>query len=144
MSLLLDANLLVYAAMPAMGEHDATRTWLTGRFEDPGELVGLCWPSLYAFVRLTSSRRVMGEDAASVADAWAAAAGFIHQDNARLIEAGPGHASIASQLLATPGIASDDVPDVQLAALAIEHGLTLCTHDHGFARFEGLRWMDPL
>ena len=31
-----------------------------------------------------------------------------------------------------------------VAALAIERGPTLATHDHGFARFGGLRWTDPL
>lgn len=36
------------------------------------------------------------------------------------------------------------VPDAHLAALAIEHGLTLCSTDGDFARFEGLRWEDPL
>lgn len=29
---------------------------------------------------------------------------------------------------------ADDVPDAHLAALAIEHGLTLCSADRGFAR----------
>ena len=41
-------------------------------------------------------------------------------------------------------VSSNDVPDVYHAALAIERGLTLATHDHGFARFAGLRWTDPL
>jgi hypothetical protein len=34
--------------------------------------------------------------------------------------------------------------DIHLAALAIEHGLTLCSADRGFARFPGLRWENPL
>ena len=130
--------------MPAMQEHTAARTWLQGRYEDPGELVGLCWPTLYAFVRLVSSRRVMGADAAPLGSAWTAATAFVEQDNVRLVEAGPVQAHIAAQLLASPGLTSDDVPDVQLAALAIEHGLTLCSHDHGFARFPRLAWVDPL
>jgi len=38
------------------------------------------------------------------------------------------------------------VPDAHLAALAIEHGLMLATHDRGFGRFQqqGLRWKLPL
>jgi predicted nucleic acid-binding protein len=47
-------------------------------------------------------------------------------------------------LIATPGLSCNDVPDVYLAALAIERGLTLATHDHGFGRFTNLRWVDPL
>jgi predicted nucleic acid-binding protein len=33
---------------------------------------------------------------------------------------------------------------VEIAALAIEHGLVLATHDHGFRRFSRLRVADPL
>jgi hypothetical protein len=35
------------------------------------------------------------------------------------------------------------VPDAHLAALAIEHGLTLATTDAGFARFPDLSTIDP-
>jgi len=38
----------------------------------------------------------------------------------------------------------DDVMDAHLAALAIEHGLILCSADRGFVRFRGLRWKNPL
>jgi predicted nucleic acid-binding protein len=34
--------------------------------------------------------------------------------------------------------------DVEIAALAIQHGLVLASHDHGFRRFSGLRVVDPL
>ena len=36
------------------------------------------------------------------------------------------------------------VPDAHLAALAIEHGLTLCSTDGDFAKFPGLAWQNPL
>ena len=36
------------------------------------------------------------------------------------------------------------VPDAHLAALAIEHGLRLCSADGDFARFDGLEWHKPL
>jgi predicted nucleic acid-binding protein len=36
------------------------------------------------------------------------------------------------------------VPDAHLAALAIEHGLTLQSPDGDFARFPGLKWENPL
>jgi hypothetical protein len=39
---------------------------------------------------------------------------------------------------------SEDVPDIELAALAIEHGLVLASHDSGFRRFAGLRSLEPL
>ena len=127
-----------------MPEHETTRTWLVQRFEDPGELVGLAWQAMYAMVRVVSSRRIMGPDAVAIPAAWEAATGYLRQDNAHLVEAGPQHTSLAGELLETPGLQSEDVPDVHLAALALEHGLVLCSHDHGFARFRRLMWHDPL
>jgi len=36
------------------------------------------------------------------------------------------------------------VTDGQLAAIAVEHGLTLCSADTDFARFTDIRWENPL
>jgi predicted nucleic acid-binding protein len=36
------------------------------------------------------------------------------------------------------------VPDAQLAALAVEHGVELVSADTDFMRFPGLRWVNPL
>jgi predicted nucleic acid-binding protein len=47
-------------------------------------------------------------------------------------------------LFASTNVRSGDVMDVHLAALAIEHGLTLCSNDRGFAQFPKLHWMNPL
>lgn len=54
------------------------------------------------------------------------------------------HAEVLGGLLAQPGVHGNLVPDAHLAALAIEHGLTLCSTDGDFARFSGLRWLNPL
>ena len=54
------------------------------------------------------------------------------------------HAEVLGNLLALPGVHGNLAPDAHLAALAIEHGLTLCSADGDFARFPGLRWLNPL
>jgi predicted nucleic acid-binding protein len=54
------------------------------------------------------------------------------------------HAELLGSLLALPGIHANLVPDAHLAALAIEHGLALCSTDSDLARFPGLRWLNPL
>ena len=87
---------------------------------------------------------MFGQHAVQVGDGWAVAAAYIEQPSVRLVTAGAGHTSIAAELAATPGLRSDDVPDVEIAALAIEHGLVLASHDHGFRRFSRLRVVDPL
>ncbi len=144
MSHLIDTNLLVYAAVASSPHHQAARSWLESRFSDTTDTVELTWPILYSFMRLVTSRRIMGNEAVSLMEAWAASDAFRLQPNCRLVGPGPEHAAVAARLAETPGLASNDVPDVMLAAIAVEHGLELCTHDHGFARFQGLRWSNPL
>jgi predicted nucleic acid-binding protein len=34
--------------------------------------------------------------------------------------------------------------DAVLAAIALEHGATVCTTDRDFSRFPGITWMNPL
>jgi len=54
------------------------------------------------------------------------------------------HTTVLRDLLRPLGSAGNLVSDAHLAALAIEHGATLCSCDNDFARFPGLRWVDPL
>ena len=54
------------------------------------------------------------------------------------------HHADLDELLALPGVHANLVPDAHLAALAMEHGLTLCSTDGDFARFPSLRLLNPL
>ena len=141
---LVDTNLLVYATFADAPEHDRARGWLEEQLSRTEAGVVLCWPVVYAFVRLITSPRVFGRHAVTVREGWATAAAYLEQPAARLVSAGPGHAAIATELARTPGLRSEDVPDVETAALAIEHGLVLASHDHGFRRYAGLRVVYPL
>ena len=141
---LVDTNLLVYATFADAPEHDRARGWLEERLAEGEGTVALCWPVVYAFLRLITSARVFGRHALTVKDGWTAATAILEQPAVRLVAPGAGHAAIAAELAATPGLRSDDVPDIEIAALAIEHGLFLASHDHGFRRFSGLRVVDPL
>jgi toxin-antitoxin system PIN domain toxin len=141
---LVDTNLLVYATFADAPEHTRARTWLEERLGEGEGTVALCWPVLYAFLRLITSPRVFGQHAVPIAAAWNVAAAYLDQPAMRLIVPGAAHAAIAAELVETPGLRSDDVPDIEIAALAIEHGLVLASHDHGFRRFAHLRMVDPL
>ena len=139
---LIDTNLLVYATFAGMPEHARVRAWLDAQLSASG--AALCWPVLYALCRLLSSPRIAGADAVPVGRAWTVVAAYLAQPSVFLVAPGSGHATIAAELARTPGLRSDDVPDIELASLAIEHGLALATHDHGFRRFTNLRVVDPL
>ena len=141
---LVDTNLLVYATFADAPEHDGAREWLEERLEGTEGAVALYWPVLYAFLRLVTSARIFGRHAVTVREGWTVAAAYLEQPAVRVVVPGAGHAAIAAELAETPGLRSDDVPDIELAALSIEHGLVLASHDHGFRRFTRLRFVDPL
>ncbi|HXF99033.1 MAG TPA: TA system VapC family ribonuclease toxin [Gaiellaceae bacterium] len=142
--IVLDTNLLVYATFAEAPEHERAGGWLEERLTDGEGAVALSWPVLYAFVRLITSTRVVGPYAVTVKAGWAVASACLEQPAVRIVAPGAGHAAIAAELAQTPGLRSEDVPDVEIAALAIEHGLVLASHDHGFRRFSRLRLVDPL
>ncbi len=140
--ILVDANLLVYAANHSAPEHAKALAWLDGQFNGSAR-VGLAWPSLLAFVRLASNPLVV-RDAVTPAEAWRQVEEWLACDLAWIPHPGPAHAGVLGGLLDEPWMTSRLVPDAHLAALAIEHGLTLCSADGDFARFAGLTWMNPL
>lgn len=57
---------------------------------------------------------------------------------------GPEHNRILGDLFRKYEVHGNLVPDAMLAALAIEHGLTLHSTDTDFALFGELRWTNPL
>jgi len=139
---LIDTNLLVYATFAGMPEHAQARAWVQEQVRRTG--AALCWPVLYALLRLITNPRVAGSNAVPVRSGWDIVAAYVAQPAVRIVAPGSGHAAIAAELARTPGLRSDDVPDIEIAALAIEHGLALATHDHGFRRFVAVRVLDPL
>src|SRR5204862_2984972 len=49
---LVDTNLLIYATFRDAREHQQARTWLERQLAQSDGGVVLCWPVVYAFVRL--------------------------------------------------------------------------------------------
>ena len=53
------------------------------------------------------------------------------------------HGRILAGLVKDYQLRGNVVADAELAALAIEHGLTICSADTDFARFREIDWLDP-
>ncbi len=77
-------------------------------------------------------------------DAWGQVSSWLSADPVWTPAPTERHAQVLAELLALPGVLGNLVSDAHLAALAIEHGLTLCSTDGDFARFPGLSWRNPL
>lgn len=140
--ILVDANLLVYAYINEVPHHEAALGWLDRQLNEASR-VGLPWTALLAFVRLVSNPRIF-KNPVSLPVAWQQVTTWLSAPSVWIPAPTARHAAILGSLLSTEGLKANDVPDVHLAALAIEHDLLLCSRDGGYDRFAGLRWQNPL
>jgi toxin-antitoxin system PIN domain toxin len=140
--ILVDANLLLYAANHDAPEHQTVRAWLDAKLSSTAR-VGLPWPSLLAFVRLVTNPAVV-RDPAPMAAAWTQVGEWLSAECAWIPLPTDRHSALLEPFFQAPWMSSRLVPDAHLAALAIEHGLTLCSADGDFAKFPGLTWENPL
>lgn len=140
--ILIDANLLLYAYNTKSPQHQHAREWLEDVLSGEDE-VGLALVTLLAFMRLTTSRSLLRTpmspgEATSIVTAWLAL------PNVRLLSPTEFHWSTLEELCRVGQARGALLMDAHLAALALEHGATVCTTDRDFARFPRLKILDPL
>lgn len=140
--ILVDANLLVYAHVTAFSQHQSAREWLDGRLNGVAP-VGLPWPSILAFLRIVTNPRIF-ERPETLEGAWRQVEEWLDCLSVWIPQPTGRHGEILKPLLIGQRLRANLIPDAHLAALAIEHGLILCSSDGDFARFSGLRWENPL
>lgn len=137
-----DANLLLYALDETSPHHAPARRWLE-QVLSASETVGLTWQVLLAVIRL-STRAAVFEQPLSVDEVFDVVDGWLRQPPVTIVHPGRRHASVVRELLSAVGTAGNLTTDAHLAAIAVEHGAELCSHDRDFGRFSGVRWVDPL
>lgn len=140
--ILVDVNLLVYATNTSASQYAAAREWLDRQLVDTPR-VGLPWTALLGFLRLCTSGRIV-KSPLTMAAAWNQVSQWLSCEPVWIPTPGERHVEVLGKLLAEPGVHGNLVTDAHLAALAIEHGLTLCSTDGDFARFRELKWLNPL
>lgn len=140
--IVVDANLLIYSYDVNAADHQKSAAWLEGVFSGT-ETVGLPWPCICAFIRVVTNRRLPGTRAAPDA-ALAAVEEWLHSPNVQILAPGERHWSVFRRMVVEGQATGPLVTDAEIAALTIEYGGVLHTADRDFARFPGLRWVNPL
>jgi hypothetical protein len=140
--ILIDANLLLYAYHPRAAQHQASRAWLEESLSG-SQLVRFAWLTLWAFLRISTNPRVFDRPL-TAPEAAAAISSWLAQPSVGILEPGERHWEILQKLVIDGQSTGPLIMDAVLAALAMEHGATLHTTDRDFARFPGLKWMNPL
>jgi hypothetical protein len=140
--IVLDVNLLLYAHDSTSPHHSAAQAWLRGIISGP-ELIGLPWQVVWAFLRLSTNSRIFTnclsmEQAVGIVQQW------MNLKQVRVLAPTERHWGLLKQVLKEGQVRGPLTTDAELAALTIEYGGVLYTTDRDFARFPGLRWVNPL
>jgi len=140
--IVLDANLLIYSYNRGSAHHAKARAWLEKTFSGI-EAVGLPWQTMSAFLRVMTNRRLPGErfaveEAVGVIDLWLAL------PNVRVLTPGDDYWRLLRRMVVEGRASGPLVSDAEIATLTVEYGGVLYTADRDFARFPGLRWVNPL
>jgi toxin-antitoxin system PIN domain toxin len=140
--ILVDANILLYAYDAGAAQHSVCRKWLEDVFRRE-EVVGFTWSTILSFLRLSTDSRIFRSprdwnEAEGIVNGW------LDQPRACLLQPGSDHWLILARMVREGQAKGPLIMDAHLAALAIEHGASLCTNDRDFTRFPGLRLLNPL
>src|SRR5262245_50160442 len=117
--------------IPPFSQHAAAQSWLDQQLNRT-TLVGIPWASVLAFLRLTINPRIF-ERPLPMTRAWNQVTAWLACETVWTPQPTEHHSEVLGGLLASPSVHANLVPDAHLAALAIEHGLTLCSTDGDFA-----------
>jgi uncharacterized protein len=140
--ILIDANLLVYAHVASVPQHQTAVSWLDQKLNGTA-IVALPWQSLLSFARIVTNPRVF-ERPLPVATAWAQIENWLNCPIVQIPNPGDRYRGILARLILSSVDRANLIPDAQLAALAIENGFVLCSSDRDFAKFSELKWENPL
>ena len=139
--ILPDVNILVHAHNADSAVHEAARTWWD-RCLAGNEGVGLAWATLLGFIRITTNRRIVRRPLA-VRDVLDRIEAWLDLPQVHMAQPSEGHFALLRQALERLGVGGNLTTDAHLAALAMERGYVLYSTDADFARFSGLRWVNP-
>jgi len=140
--MLVDANILLFAIDRMSPFHERASSWLADQLNGDRR-VAIPWESLTAFMRIATNPRATDRPLKPAA-AW----GFVEDWLASPVVWTPvpteDHAALLGGLIQRYALGGTLIPDAHLAALALEHGLEVCSADTDFARFTEVRWRNPL
>lgn len=139
--ILVDANILLYAEDSTSEHHEAAREWWDEQLSG-SEPVGLCWPVLSAFIRISTNAR-LHQRPLTLKEAIERVQSWLDQSCVRIVQPTDQHWMFFQKMLRGGSAVGNLVSDAHLAALAAEHNCVLQSTDADFSRFRGLKWKNP-
>lgn len=139
--ILPDVNVLVHAHNSDSPVHTRARRWwdecLAGT-----EGIGLAWATVLGFIRITTHRKILTRPL-PVGGVFDRIESWLELPHVHVPHPSDAHCAGLREALERLGTAGNLTTDAHLATLAIERGYVLYSTDADFARFPGLRWVNP-
>lgn len=139
--MLVDANVLLCSVDATARHHPAASAWMDEHLSG-AQRIALPWTSLGAFLRIATHPRVFKNPLTS-AQAWSCVAAWMESPVTWIPGTGERTVAILGELVERHGITANLVPDAQLVAQCIEHGIPVVTFDTDFERFPEIRTIRP-
>lgn len=139
--ILLDVNVVVAAYRADHPHHVRVRPWFEDLVQtsEPFTVPDTVWAS---FVRIVTNHRIFSVPS-SAEDAFDFLRAVRGAPTHLPIVPGEGHLALFETACTEGQAVGDLVPDAYLASLTIEQGAAIATLDRDFARFAGLRTVQP-
>lgn len=138
-----DANLLLYAVDSESPFHSKAKAWLE-QIMNGTEEVGLCSPVLFAFIRLSTNRKIFSNPL-SLDDAFGYIQDWLNLPVCRSIQPSASYVQDVKRLLVQANSQGGNlVTDAQIAAIALHFKATVHTADRDFKRFADVNVKMPL
>ena len=142
MSYSVDVNLLLYASNRDSQWNEAASDFL-GQCAVRLDLFCLAWPTLMAYLRIATHPRIFPAPL-TPAEAEGNVESLLEMPRVRVLGEGDGFWSAYRSLASELPVRGNLVPDVQLGAVLLEHGVSvLYTRDRDFLKFPSLKVRDP-
>ena len=136
-----DSNLLLYACDTSSPFHGAAAGWWADCLNGP-ETVGLVPVVILAFVRVGTSAAAF-DDPLTLPEASAEVRRWLDRTVTTVVGADSADLDRALTLVERTG-AGGLATDALIAALALRHRAIVHTADADFARFPGVKWLNPI
>ncbi len=134
-------NVLVHARNADSPAHQAARRWWDACLSGT-EGAGLAWAAMLGFVRITTNRRIV-ERPLAVSDILERLGQRLALPHVHVAQPSDSHFARLRAELERLGAAGNLTAGAHLAVPAVERGYVLYSTDADFARFPGLRWVNP-
>jgi len=139
--ILVDVNILVYAARQDSDRHADAKQWLTAAI-DLGDPIGISELIVGSAIRILTNPRIF-KLPTSLDDAFDFVERLRTLPQAAVVAPGERHWNIFERLCRESGASGNLITDAYFAALAIEHDCEWVSVDRDFERFTGLRLLKP-